>query len=57
MNLSKGTQQYSMCDIHVMCAWDAFMAQDPASKKGAACAAVSWNDKPDFQHIRDSEKK
>jgi len=33
------------------------MAQDPASKKGAACAAVSWNDKPDFQHIRDSEKK
>ena len=45
-----------MCNIHVMRTWDAFMAQDPASKREAACAAVSWNYQPNCQHNRDSER-
>ena len=32
------------------------MAQDPASKREAACAAVSWNYQPNCQHNRDSER-
>ena len=30
--MSKGTKRYHMCNMRVMCTWDAFMAQDPASK-------------------------